>query len=35
MAASPRWRTTEVNGRKITYAVVQRDGTRVVLIKRG
>lgn len=35
MAGKPTWRTAEINGRKITYAVTRRNGVRVVLIKRG
>lgn len=34
MAVKPAWRTATVNGRKITYAVMRRNGRRVVLIKR-
>jgi hypothetical protein len=32
---APRWRTATVDGRTVTYAVVQRGGRRVVLVKRG
>lgn len=35
MAGKPRWRTATINGRKLTYAVVRRNGARVVLVKRG
>ncbi len=36
MAGKPAWKTvTTDNGRKITYAVVRRNGARVVLIKKG
>ena len=35
MAVKPRWKTKTINGRTVTYAVVRRNGARVVLIKRG
>lgn len=35
MAEKPAWRTKIVDGRKITYAVVRRNGVRVVLVKKG
>jgi hypothetical protein len=30
----PRWRTATINGKTVTYAVTQRGGRRVVLIKK-
>lgn len=35
MAQKPAWRTRVIDGKKITYAVVTRNGTRVVLVKKG
>jgi hypothetical protein len=35
MAQKPAWRTKVINGRTVTYAVVRRNGVRVVLVKRG
>lgn len=32
---APQWRTVTRNGRVIRYAVLRRNGRRVVLIKRG
>lgn len=34
MTGTPRWQTKTINGRTITYAVMRRNGHRVVLIKR-
>jgi len=34
VAAKIAWRTVKVDGKTVTYAVVRRNGTRVVLIKR-
>jgi len=34
MAAKPPWRTVTVDGKKITYAVMRKNGQRVVLIKK-
>lgn len=31
---APQWKTATVRGHTVTYAVVQRDGRRVVLVKR-
>lgn len=35
MAQKPVWRTRVIDGRKITYAVIRRNGQRVVLVKKG
>lgn len=35
MAGKPGWRTVTVSGRKITYAVIRKNGRKVVLVKRG
>lgn len=35
MAVKIPWRTRVIDGKKITYAVVRRNGVRVVLVKKG
>lgn len=35
MAQKPVWRKRVIDGRTITYAVVRRNGVRVVLVKKG
>lgn len=34
MAAKIRWRTVTRDGKTVTYAVVRRNGVRVVLVKK-